>query len=294
MVPLVPIQSKNYRFPEIHKEEVKKQVAKMLNQGIIQPSISPWSSPLWVVPKKPDASGKIKWRIVIDYRKLNNVTIGDAYPLPNITDILDQLGTAKYFTTLDLASGFHQIPMNPEDVPKTAFTSPTGLYEYVRMLFGLKNAPATFQRLMNNVLSGIQGLHCFVYLYDIVIYANSIQDHSTKLESVLQRLKDNNLKLQPDKCEFMRHEVAYLGHVITNNGVSPDPSKTKVIENFPIPKNPKDIKSFLGLVGYYRRFIPNFAKLSKPLTKLLNKDINFSWSNEQQEAFDTLQNWTRY
>lgn len=283
-----PIQTKTYRYPEVHKQEVNTQISKMLQQGIIRPSTSPWSSPLWVVPKKKDASGKVKWRIVIDYRKLNDVTVGDAYPLPNITDILDQLGHSKYFTTLDLANGFHQIKLDQEDIPKTAFSTPQGLYEYVRMPFGLKNAPATFQRLMNTVLSGIHGLYCFVYLDDIVIYANSVEDHTLKLESVFKRLQENNLKLQPDKCEFMRKEVAYLGHVITNQGVLPDPEKTKTIEQFPVPKKQKDIKSFLGLVGYYRRFIENFSKLTKPLTRLLKKDNPFIWTNEQQESFDTL------
>ena len=162
-----PIYTKSYRYPEVHKLEVKKQIDKMLKQGIIRPSISPWSAPLWIVPKKLDASGEQKWRIVIDFRRLNDVTVGDAYPLPNIEDILDQLGHSKYFTTLDLASGFHQIPMRDSDKQKTAFTTPLGHYEFSRMPFGLKNAPATFQRLMNSILTGLQGLQCFVYLDDI-------------------------------------------------------------------------------------------------------------------------------
>ncbi|CAH2097419.1 unnamed protein product [Euphydryas editha] len=283
-----PINSKTYQYPEVHKEKVKTQINKMLKQGIIRPSTSPWSSPLWVVPKKKDASGKVKWRVVIDYRKLNNVTIGNAYPLPNISEILDQLGNSTYFTTLELASGFHQIKMHPKNIPKTAFSTPTSLYEYTRMPFGLKNAPATFQRLMNNVLSGLQGLYCFVYLDDIVIYANSIRDHEIKLESIFKKLQHHNLKLQPGK--FMRHEVAYLGHVISNKGVLPDPEKTKVITNFPVPKNSKEIKSFLGLIGYYRKFIENFSKLTKPLTKLLKKNTPFTWTEEQQESFDTMRN----
>ena len=281
-----PIYTKSYRYPEVHKPEVQKQIEKMLNQGIIQPSISPWSSPLWIVPKKIDASGKKKWRIVIDFRQLNNVTVGDAYPIPNIDEILDQLGHSKYFTTLDLASGFHQIPMGEQDRRKTAFTTPLGHYEFTRMPFGLKNAPATFQRLMNTVLSGLQGLQCFVYLDDIVIYASSITEHSEKLKAIFERLAVNNLKLQPDKCEFMRHEVAYLGHVISEKGVQPNPDKINAIANYPSLRNQKDIKVFLGLIGYYRKFIQDFAKLAKPLTILLKKDMPFEWGTEQQDSFD--------
>lgn len=172
----------------------------MLEQKIIQPSTSPWSSPVWVVPKKLDASGNKKWRVVIDYRKLNEVTVSDAYPLPNIEEILDQLGQSIYFTTLDLAFGFHQIEMNENDKQKTAFTVPSGHYEFNRIPFGLKHSSCTFQRLMNSVLSGLQGSDCFVYLNDIVIYANSLKVHNEKLCKVFQKLRDHNLKLQPDKC----------------------------------------------------------------------------------------------
>lgn len=283
-----PIAAKTYRYPEIHKSEVNRQMTKMISQGIIRPSVSPWSAPLWIVPKKTDESGQKKYRCVIDYRKLNDVTIGDAYPIPNINEILDQLSHSCYFTTLDLASGFHQIEMDPKDAQKTAFSTPLGHYEFTRMPFGLKNAPAVFQRMMNTVLTGLQGLQCFVYLDDIVIYANSIQDHEIKLRNIFERLDKNNLKLQLDKCEFMRKEVAYLGHVITENGVKPNPDKIQVIKNFPTPKNQKDIKSFLGLVGYYRRFIKDFSTITKPLTKLLKKETQFNWQPNQQEAFNTL------
>ncbi|CAG4993531.1 unnamed protein product [Colias eurytheme] len=260
----------------------------MLNQKIIRPSNSPWSSPIWVVPKKQDASGQKKWRIVIDYRKLNDITIGDAYPIPNITDILDQLGHSKYFSTLDLASGFHQICMSDSDAAKTAFSVPNGHFEYTRMPFGLKNAPATFQRLMNQVLSGLQGLHCFIYLDDVIIYSHDLSSHIHKLRLIFEALREHNLKLQPDKCEFLRREVAYLGHTITDKGVSPNPDKVKAVISYPIPKNPKDIKSFLGLVGYYRKFIKDFSKITKPLTSLLRKDVEFNWSQSQTQAFESL------
>lgn len=285
-----PINVKSYRYPQIHKEEVDKQINKMLEQNIIEPSTSPWNSPVWVVPKKVDASGERKWRLVIDYRKLNEITIGDSFPLPNITDILDQLGHSKYFTTLDLTSGFHQIEMDPVDAEKTAFSVPSGHYQYTRMPFGLKNAPATFQRLMNTVLAGIQNYRCFVYLDDIVIHADSLHEHNRRLKEVFERLDKFNLKIQPDKCEFMHKQVMYLGHLITNEGIKPDPRKIEVLNNYPVPKNQKDIKAFLGFVGYYRRFIKDFAKIARPLTMLLKKDTEFNWTSSQQESFTYLKN----
>lgn len=287
-----PINVKSYRFPEIHKDEVEKQIKKMLDQKIIRPSTSPWSAPVWVVPKKLDASGKQKWRIVIDYRRLNDVTVSEVYPLPLINDILDQLGHSKYFSTLDLASGFHQICLNSKDTEKTGFSVTTngisGHFEFTRMPFGLKNAPSTFQRMMNLVLSGLQGLHCYIYLDDCIVYSHDLESHISKLELIFSKFREANLKLQPDKCEFLRREVAYLGHVITDNGVSPNPDKVKAISQFPTPKTPKDVKSFLGLAGYYRRFIENFSHITKPLTSLLKKDVNFHWSPEQEQAFNLL------
>lgn len=283
-----PIYTKSYRYPHVHKEEVKNQISKMLDQKIIQPSTSPWSAPVWVVPKKMDASGKPKWRVVIDYRKLNEITVDDKYPLPNISDLLDQLGKCQYFTTLDLASGFHQIEIDPQDVPKTAFTVENGHYEFVRMPFGLKNAPSTFQRVMDNILMGIQNERCLVYMDDIIVYSPSVHEHVSRLSEVFKRLRKAHLKIQPDKCEFLRKEVAYLGHVITPEGVKPNPSKVECIKNFPMPKNAKEIKSFLGLCGYYRRFIANFAKISKPLTRLLQKNIEFKFDEECRKAFEIL------
>ncbi|XP_050462030.1 uncharacterized protein LOC126857007 [Cataglyphis hispanica] len=268
----IPIHTKQYRFPPVHKNEINKQVNELLFNDLIEYSTSPYNSPVWIVPKKPDSQGNKRWRMVIDYRSLNEKTIGDAYPLPNITDILDQLGSAKYFSVLDLASGFHQIPMASKDAPKTAFSTPYGHYQFKRMPFGLKNAPATFQRLMDNVLSGLQGNELFVYMDDIVIYARSLKEH------------------EPDKCEFLRHEVAYLGHIIGADGVKPDPNKIKSISEFPIPKNEKNIKQFLGLAGYYRRFIPQFSKTAKPLTDLLKKNNTFNWQQRQTEAFNILRN----
>lgn len=280
-----PVVTKNYRYPKVHEQEVQDQIRKMIDQNIIRPSNSPWSAPLWVVPKKKDASGKQKWRIVTDYRKLNDITITDKFPLPNIEEILDQLGEASYFTTLDLANGFHQIKMKEEDKPKTAFSTPRGHYEFNRMTFGLKNAPATFQRLMNTVLMQNLGTDCFVYLDDIVIFGKSLKDHNDKLCRIFKALRQHNLKLQPDKCEFLRKEVAYLGHIISDKGVEPNPEKIQAVVDRKEPRNPKDIKSFLGLTGYYRRFIPNYAQLAKPLTSLLKKDTIFKFDEKCKESF---------
>ncbi|KAL6421494.1 hypothetical protein ACFW04_011246 [Cataglyphis niger] len=216
----IPIHTKQYRFPPVHKDEINKQVNELLFNGLIEYSTSPYNSPVWIVPKKPDSQGNKRWRMVIDYRSLNEKTIGDAYPLPNITDILDQLGSAKYFSVLDLTSGFHQIPMASKDAPKTAFSTPYGHYQFKRMPFGLKNAPATFQRLMDNVLSGLQGNELFVYMDDIVIYARSLKEHEVKFNKLMERLRKANLKLQPDKCEFLCREVAYLGHIIGADGTA--------------------------------------------------------------------------
>jgi len=226
--------------------------------------------------------------MVIDYRALNEKTIGDAYPLPNITEILDQLGSAKYFSVFDLASGFHQIPMHEAHAKKTAFSTPHGHYEFNRMPFGLKNAPATFQRLMDQVLSGLQGIELFVYLDDIVLYASSLREHELKFDKLAERLKRANLRLQPDKCEFLRKGVGYLGHIISDKGVKPDPEKVRAVKEFPRPRHAKNIKQFLSLAGYYRRFIPNFSKLAHPLTELLKKDKEFNWNPEQEQSFITL------
>jgi len=186
----------------------------MLANRVIQPSTSPWNSPILVVPKKIDASGKVKWRVV-DFRKLNDVTIADIFPIPVISDVLNSLGNSKYFSTVDCASGFWQIPLRVEDRLKTAYSTNYGHFDYKSMPFGLKGDPATFQHLMSTVLSGMQGLKCLVYLDDIVVFGETLQVHNDKLKDVFARLQMHKLKLQPEKCEFLRKEVTYLGHRLT-------------------------------------------------------------------------------
>lgn len=285
-----PIHEKPYRLPARHRQEISDQMEALEQDGVIAQSDSPWNAPLLVVPKKADVNGKVKYRVCVDFRRLNQVTVGDAFPLPNITDILDQLGKSKYYSTLDLAQGYHQVPMNPSDREKTAFSTDKGHYEFLRMPFGLKGAPGTFQRLMNKVLAGLNGLKAFVYLDDIIIYAKDLTDHSQKLRDIFDRLRRYNLKLQPLKCEFLRKEVTYLGHLITDEGVKPDPQKIECVRNFPVPTNVKEVKSFLGLSGYYRKFIQNYGQIAKPLTSLLKKDAPYNWTELCQQAFETLKN----
>ncbi|AAA92249.1 ORF B [Trichoplusia ni TED virus] len=282
----VPVYTKSYRYPFIHRQEVRDQITKMLDQGIIRPSDSAWSSPIWVVPKKIDASGKQKWRLVVDFRKLNEKTIDDKYPIPNISDVLDKLGKCQYFTTLDLASGFYQVEMDPQDISKTAFNVEHGHFEFLRMPMGLKNSPSTFQRVMDNVLRGLQNNICLVYLDDIIVYSTSLQEHLENLERVFQRLRESNFKIQMDKSEFLKLETAYLGHIISRDGIKPNPDKISAIQKYLIPKTPKEIKQFLGLLGYYRKFIPDFARLTKPLTQCLKKGSKVTLSPEYVNAFE--------
>lgn len=267
----IPIHSKSYRYPYIHKEEVQNQIQEMLDNGIIRHSSSPYSAPIWIVSKKEDASGKKKWRLVVDYKKLNEVTIDDRYPIPNIDDILDKLGRCMYFTTLDLAKGFYQIQVDEADVHKTAFTVEGGHYEFLRMPFGLKTAPATFQRLMNTILKDYINKICLVYLDDIIIFSTSFQEHEDSIRLIFKRLEEANLKVQLDKSEFFKRETEFLGHVITQNGIKPNPKKIECVVNFPIPKTTKQIKQFLGLTGYYRKFIKDYSLIAKPITTFLKK-----------------------
>ena len=226
------VAKKPYRHPQAASEEISVQLDKQLKSGIIQDSKSPYNSPVLIIPIKLDASGKRKFRVVVDFRTPNEKVVGDAYPLPNITDILDHLGKAQYFSVFDLANGFHQIETHPEDRAKTAFSTPRGHFEYLRMPMGIKNAPATFQRLMDNVLTGMHGTEAFIYLDDIVVHSETLEDHDIKVRRLFDRLRWANLKLQPDKCEFLRTEVAYLGHIIGRDGVRPNPAKIEAIQKF--------------------------------------------------------------
>jgi hypothetical protein len=279
---------KNYRLAEAHKQKVNEQAERMMRDEIIAPSKSEWNFPLVIVPKKIDATGKQKWRICVDFRKLNEVSVGDSFPLSNIQDIFNKIGRARYFTALDCASGFHQIPKKQEDRCKTAFSTPTGHFEYLRMPFGLKAAPATFQRMMNSVLRDLIGDRCFVYMDDVLILGETLLEHHAKLREIFEQFRKFNIKIEPDKCEFFRPEFTYLGHVISKDGVKPDPKKIEAVVRFPVPEKEKDVKAFLGLTGYYRKFIPHFSTIAKHLTTLLTKVVSWKWIAEEQKSFDFL------
>lgn len=221
------------------------------------------------MPKKLDASNEKKYRMVVDYRKLNSVTIPDRYPIPEINKVLAQMQNQKFFTVLDLKSGFHQIPLLQKDIPKTAFSVNNGKYEFTRLPFGLKNAPAIFQRALDNILRDLIGKCCYVYIDDIIIFGEDEETHLNNIKKVFETLEKANMKVQINKCEFFKNEVEYLGFIVSSEGIKTNPKKVEAIKNFPYPKTLKDLRSFLGMSGFYRRFIKDYAKLAKPLTALL-------------------------
>lgn len=225
---------------------------------------------------------------MIDFRQLNKKIIADKFPLPRIDEILDNLGRAKYFTTLDLMSGFHQIELDENSKKYTAFSSSSGHYEFNRLPFGLNISPNSFQRMMTIALSGLPPECAFLYIDDIIVVGCSINHHLKNLTMVFEKLRQYNLKLNPSKCHFFSSDVTYLGHHITDKGISPDPSKYFTIEKYPTPSNTDDVRRFVAFCNYYRRFIQNFAEIAHPLNKLLRKNVKFNWSTECKTAFETL------
>ncbi|CAN2388629.1 Reverse transcriptase (RNA-dependent DNA polymerase), partial [Pristimantis euphronides] len=261
----------------------------MLQAGIVRESQSPWAAPM-VIVKKKDGS----LRFCVDYRRLNACTVRDSYPLPWIEESLMALGKAKYFSSLDLASGYWQVPMSEKDREKTAFILPMGLYEFDRMPFGLNNAPGTFQRLMERCLGDFNFEFTLIYLDDIVVYSATFEDHLQKLGQVFKRLKENGLKLKPSKCRLLQREIDYLGHRISEKGIQPSPEKIAAVRDWPKPATIKEVRAFLGLAGYYRRFVKNFARLAEPLHALVRgtardpKARRVKWGPEQEKSFQAL------
>nr|ABD91504.1 putative polyprotein [Oryza sativa Indica Group] len=278
-----PIYKRPYRMAANELAEVKKQVDEQLQKGYIRPSTSPWGAPVIFVEKK----NKTK-RMCVDYRVLNKVTIKNKYPLPRIDDLFDQLKGAKVFSEIDLRSGYHQLRIREEDIPKTAFTTRYGLYECTVMSFGLTNAPAFFMNLMNKVFMEFLDKFFVVFIDDILIYSKSEEEHEQHLRLVLEKLKEHQLYAKFSKCDFWLTEVKFLGHVITAQGVAVDPSNVESVTKWTPPKTVSQIRSFLGLAGYYRRFIENFSRIARPMTQLLKKDEKFKWTAKCDKSFEEL------
>ena len=270
-------------MPPKELAELKTQLQELIDKGFIQPSSSPWGCPAIFVKKKDETL-----RLCVDYRPLNEVTIKNKYPLPRIDLLFDQLAGARVFSKIDLRSGYHQIKIKPEDIPKTAFTTRYGLYEYLVMSFGLTNAPAHFMYLMNSVFMPELDKFVVVFIDDILVYSKNKSEHAEHLRIVLNRLREHKLYAKFSKCEFWLKEVQFLGHVLSAEGVAVDPSKVKDVLDWKPPTTVHEVRSFLGLAGYYRRFIPDFSRVSKSITELLKNQVKFVWSSDCEEAFQNL------
>ncbi|KAJ9547520.1 hypothetical protein OSB04_020063 [Centaurea solstitialis] len=275
-----PIAKSPYRLAPSEMQELSNQLQELLDKGFIRPSSSPWGAPVLFVKKK-DGS----FRMCIDYRELNKITIKNRYPLPRINDLFDQLQGATYFSKIDLRSGYHQMRVREEDIAKTAFRTRYDHYEFLVMPFGLTNAPAVFMDLMNRVCRPYLDKFVIVFIDDILIYSQSKKDHEHHLRLILELLKAEKLYAKFSKCEFWIREVHFLGHVVNKEGIHVDPAKIEAIKKWKAPKTPTETRQFLGLAGYYRRFIANFSKIAQPLTTLTQKDEKFIWGEKQEEAF---------
>jgi hypothetical protein len=278
-----PISRRPYRMPPNELAELKIQLQDLLDKGFIRRSASPWGCPALFVKKKDNSL-----RLCVDYRPPNAVTIKNKYPLPRIDILFDQLARAKVFSKIDLCSGYHQIKIRPSDIPKMAFSTQYGLYEYLVMSFGLTNAPAYFMYLMNSVFMQELDKFVVVFIDEILVYSKNPEDHAKHLHVILQRLRDHHLYAKFSKCEFWLDTMKFLGHTISGDGISVDPSKVQEVMDWKPPTSVHQIRSFLGLAGYYRYFIPDFSRIAKPMTELLKKGVKFSWDQKCEDAFHTL------
>ncbi|XP_058008100.1 uncharacterized protein LOC131182808 [Hevea brasiliensis] len=277
-----PVVVHPYRYPHGQKDEIERQCSDMLNQGIIRPSRSPFSSSVILVPKADKT-----WRLCVDYRELNARTIKDKFPIPIIEELLDELGGAQFFTKLDLLAGYYQVAMYPPDIEKTAFRTHHGHFEFLVMPFGLSNAPSTFQSLMNEVFRDYLRKFVLVFFDDILVFSSSWAEHLQHLRQVFQQLAAHKLVLKKPKCSFAQLQVSYLGHIISQVGVQVDNSKISAITDWPQPTTPRGLRGFLGLTGYYRKFVYNYGSIAAPLTALLKKN-SFQWTAAATQAFESL------
>jgi hypothetical protein len=278
-----PISKRPYRMPPAELAKLKKQLQELLDKGFIRPSTSPWGCPALFMKKKDESL-----RLCIDYHPLNAVTIKNKYPLPRIDVLFDQLVRAKVFSKIDLRSGYHQIKIRASDIPKTAFSTKYGLYEFLVMSFGLTNAPAYFMYLMNSVFMPELDKFVVVFIDDILVYSMNEEEHVGHLHVVLQRLREHHLYAKLSKCDFWLKEIKFLGHTISHAGIAVDPDKVQEVMNWKPPTTVRQIRSFLGLAGYYRRFIPDFSRIVKPITELLKKEAKFVWGQKCEDAFHAL------
>ncbi|GJR45670.1 putative reverse transcriptase domain-containing protein [Tanacetum coccineum] len=278
-----PVARAPYRLAPSEMKELSDQLQELSDKGFIRPSSSPWGAPVLFVKKK-DGS----FRMCIDYRELNKLTVKNRYPLPRIDDLFDQLQGSSVYSKIDLRSGYHQLRVREEDIPKTAFRTRYGHYEFQVMPFGLTNAPAVFMDLMNRVCKPYLDKFVIVFIDDILIYSKNEQEHEEHLKQILELLKKEELYAKFSKCEFWIPKVQFLGHVIDNKGIHVDPAKIESVKDWASPKSPTEICQFLGLAGYYQRFIEGFSKIAKPMTKLTQKKVKFEWGDKQEAAFQLL------
>ena len=278
------IKLRPYRTPLNNRKIVDKAVDEMMEAKIISRSKSPWSFPVVIVDKKDGSK-----RFCVDFRRLNKITKMNSYPLPLIDDILALLGNAKYFTSLDLKSGYWQVLMDEADEEKTAFTCHRGLFQFNFMPFGLSNAPAIFQELMSIVLADLDQF-AIAYLDDILIFSSSLEKHMSHIQQVFDRLRQHDLKLKLKKCHFLQAETNYLGFVINQNGIKPDPKKVEAIQSISVPTSVREVRGYIGMCSYYRRFIPNFSGIAEPIISLTKKYAKFKWTDKCQTAFEFLKN----
>lgn len=282
-----PVYIKNYRMPHSQKEEVNSQVNALLKNDFIEPSTSAYNSPLLLVPKPP-LNGKKRWRMCLDYRQVNKRLVADKLPLPRIEEILDNLGKATCFSKIDLFQGFWQIPLDPASRDITSFNTNDGSFRWKVLPFGLNVSPNSFSRMMAIAFAGMPPDKAFLYIDDIIVIGKSEQNHLENLRVVFQTLRQRNLKIHPRKCQFFRPEVTFLGHLCTSKGIFPDPAKRTAIENFPTPYDKDSVRRFVAFANYYRRFVKNFATLTKPMSYLTKKNVLFKWTSECEENFQIL------